>query len=136
VQTLLLEISWVLFALQGIVLVAFIIGTIRLLLSGAIQPQTISFYNPQHFNIQGVLQATGIVIVSYLGFDAISTLSEEAEDPHRSVGRAIILSILSIGILFVVITVLGWICSSRLSKSQSEYCLSRYSSTSWWHMVS
>lgn len=95
------------FALQGIVLVAFIIGTIRLLLSGAIQPQTISFYNPQHFNIQGVLQATGIVIVSYLGFDAISTLSEEAEDPHRSVGRAIILSILSIGILFVVITVLA-----------------------------
>lgn len=101
------KISWVLFALQGIVLVAFIIGTIRLLLSGAIQPQTISFYNPQHFNIQGVLQATGIVIVSYLGFDAISTLSEEAEDPHRSVGRAIILSILSIGILFVVITVLA-----------------------------
>ncbi|MDT6981460.1 APC family permease [Levilactobacillus zymae] len=101
------KISWVLFALQGIVLLAFIVGTVRLLILGQIQFQTISFYNPAHFNIQGVLQATGIVIVSYLGFDAISTLSEEAKDPHHSVGRAIILSIISIGLLFVVITVLA-----------------------------
>lgn len=101
------KVSWVLFALQGIVLLAFVIGTIRLLVLGQIQFQTISFYNPAHFNLQGVVQATGIVIVSYLGFDAISTLSEEAKDPHHAIGRAIILSIISIGLLFVVITVLA-----------------------------
>lgn len=101
------KVSWALFALQGIVLFAFVIGTIRLLLSGSIHPNVVAFYNPAHFNISGVLQATGIVIVSYLGFDAISTLSEEAEDPHHSVGRAIILSIVGIGLLFVVITTLA-----------------------------
>jgi amino acid transporter len=101
------KVSWVLFALQGIVLLAFVIGTIRLLVTGAIQPNVVAFYNPAHFNVSGVLQATGIVIVSYLGFDAISTLSEEAEDPHHSVGRAIILSIIGIGLLFVIVTTLA-----------------------------
>lgn len=101
------KISWGLFALQGFVLIAFIIGTLHLLFIGAIHPNVTAFYNPQHFNISGVLQATGIVIVSYLGFDAISTLSEEAENPFKSVGRAIILSIVSIGALFVVITALA-----------------------------
>lgn len=101
------KVSWALFALQGIVLLAFVIGTIRLLVTGAIHPNVVAFYNPAHFNVSGVLQATGIVIVSYLGFDAISTLSEEAEDPHHSVGRAIILSIVGIGLLFVVITALA-----------------------------
>lgn len=101
------KVSWALFALQGIVLLAFVIGTLHLLFTGSIQPNAVAFYNPAHFNVSGVLQATGIVIVSYLGFDAISTLSEEAEDPHRSVGRAIILSIVGIGLLFVVITALA-----------------------------
>lgn len=101
------KVSWALFALQGIVLLAFVIGTLHLLFTGSIQPNAVAFYNPAHFNVSGVLQATGIVIVSYLGFDAISTLSEEAEDPHHSVGRAIILSIVGIGLLFVVITALA-----------------------------
>ncbi|KRL02615.1 APC family permease [Liquorilactobacillus capillatus] len=101
------KVSWILFVLQGLVLSAFIIGTLKLLFTGAIQPHAISWYNPTHFNIQGVLQATGIVIVSYLGFDAISTLSEETENPRQSVGRAIILSIVAIGLLFVVITTLA-----------------------------
>ncbi|MCC7666936.1 APC family permease [Liquorilactobacillus satsumensis] len=101
------KISWILFGLQAIVLGAFILGTLRLLITGAIQPHVISWYNPTHFNISGVLQATGIVIVSYLGFDAISTLSEEAENPRHSVGRAIIFSIIAIGLLFVIVTTLA-----------------------------
>ena len=101
------KISWALIALQAFVLLAFVVGTITALIQGTIHPNVVAFYNPEHFNFQGVLQATGIVIVSYLGFDAVSTLSEEAENPYHSVGRAIILSIVSIGLLFVFITVLA-----------------------------
>lgn len=101
------KISWGLFGLQAIVLLSFIIGTVFGLINGTIQPHSISLYNPQHFNFSGVLQATGIVIVSYLGFDAISTLSEEAKDPKKSIGKAILLSIISIGTLFVIITILA-----------------------------
>lgn len=50
------------------------------------------------------------MIVSYLGFDAISTLAEEANDPCHSVGRAIVGAILGIGLLFVITTLLaGWV---------------------------
>lgn len=101
--------SWALFALQAIVLLIFIGATLRLLFLGQIHPNLVAFYNPSHFNINGVLQATGIVIVSYLGFDAISTLAEEAQDPRGAVGKAIIIAILGIGTLFVVTTFLaGW----------------------------
>ncbi|WP_394523439.1 APC family permease [Lacrimispora sp. JR3] len=96
--------SWILFALQMIVILAFIFCTLRLLLNGTLEFNTLSFYNPDQFNISGILRATGIVILSYLGFDAISTLAEETIDPERAVGRAIIFAILIIGTIFIVIT--------------------------------
>lgn len=102
--------SWLLFGLQILVLGIYLVGVIRLLVLGQVHPNAVAFYNPAHFNINGVLQATGIVIVSYLGFDAISTLAEEAHDPRKSVGRAIIGAILGIGSLFVITTFLaGWV---------------------------
>lgn len=96
--------SWILFVLQIVVIVAFVGCVIRLLLNGTIHFSTISFYNPGHFNISKILQATGIVILSYLGFDAISTLAEETVNPEKSIGKAILLSILIIGLIFIVTT--------------------------------
>ncbi|WP_408065696.1 APC family permease [[Lactobacillus] timonensis] len=108
--------SWLLFGLQALVLAVFIFLTLRLTLLGQVHPTSIAFYNPTHFNFSGVLQATGIVIVSYLGFDAISTLAEEATEPRRSVGRAIIGAIVGIGSLFVITTWLaGWVAPNYLS---------------------
>lgn len=96
--------SWILFALQIIVIVAFIACVLRLIMNGTVHFNTVAFYNPKGFEISGLLQATGIVILSYLGFDAISTLAEEAVDSEKSVGRAIIYAIIIIGIIFIVIT--------------------------------
>lgn len=96
--------SWILFALQIVVIVAFVACIIRLLVNGTVHFTTISLYNPEQFNMSGILRATGIVILSYLGFDAISTLAEETVHPEKSVGKAIIYSILIIGIIFMVIT--------------------------------
>lgn len=110
------RLSWLLFGLQALVLAVFIFLTLRLTLLGQVHPTSIAFYNPTHFNFSGVLQATGIVIVSYLGFDAISTLAEEATEPRRSVGRAIIGAIVGIGSLFVITTWLaGWVAPNYLS---------------------
>ena len=96
--------SWILFVLQIVVILAFLGCVIRLLINGTVSFNMISFYNPQEFNMSGILQATGIVILSYLGFDAISTLAEEAVNPEKSVGKAVLLSILIIGMIFIVIT--------------------------------
>jgi len=57
------------------------------------------FYDPQLFNSKAVLAATSIAVLSYIGFDGISTLSEEAENPKRNILLATVLTCFVIGIL-------------------------------------
>ncbi|AGB25533.1 amino acid transporter [Mycobacterium sp. JS623] len=51
-----------------------------------------------------VLAGAAILCLSFLGFDAVSTLSEEANDPTRSVPRAIMIATVTAGVLFVVLS--------------------------------
>jgi amino acid transporter len=53
--------------------------------------------------IPAVTAAAAIAAYSFLGFDAVSTLSEEAKDAARTVPRALWLSVLIGGAIFVVI---------------------------------
>lgn len=57
------------------------------------------FYDPATFNTSGLLRGTSIAVLTYIGFDGISTLTDEAKDPSRSVPRAIVLTCLITGIL-------------------------------------
>ncbi len=57
------------------------------------------FYDPQTFNFRAVLGGTSIAVLTYIGFDGISTLSEEAENPRRNILLATVFTCLGIGIL-------------------------------------
>ncbi len=57
------------------------------------------FYDPATFNTSGLLRGTSIAVLTYIGFDGISTLTDEAKDPGRSVPRAIVLTCLITGVL-------------------------------------
>jgi amino acid transporter len=57
------------------------------------------FFDRATFNSGGLLRGTSIAVLTYIGFDGISTLTDEAKDPARSVPRAIILTCLITGIL-------------------------------------
>jgi putrescine importer len=57
------------------------------------------FYDPATFNTSGLLRGTSIAVLTYIGFDGISTLTDEAKDPARSVPRAIVLTCFITGIL-------------------------------------
>jgi len=57
------------------------------------------FYDPALWNSKAVLAATSIAVLSYIGFDGISTLSEEAENPRRNILLATVLTCFVIGIL-------------------------------------
>ena len=57
------------------------------------------FYDPQMFDARAVLGGTSIAVLTYIGFDGISTLSEEAENPRRNILLATVLTCLVIGIL-------------------------------------
>lgn len=66
-------------------------------------------YHPQTFNFALLMQAVSIAVLSFLGFDAISTLAEEIkEDPGRSVGKAALITLAVMGTIFVVQT---WIAT-------------------------
>src|SRR5271157_4136602 len=57
------------------------------------------FYDPSLWNTKAVLGGTSIAVLTYIGFDGISTLSEEAENPRRNILLATVLTCLVIGIL-------------------------------------
>ncbi|MBV9573651.1 MAG: APC family permease, partial [Acidobacteriales bacterium] len=57
------------------------------------------FYDPQMFDFRAVLGGTSIAVLTYIGFDGISTLSEEAENPRRNILLATVATCLVIGIL-------------------------------------
>jgi len=60
------------------------------------------FYDPASWDIKAVLGGTSIAVLTYIGFDGISTLSEEAENPRRNILLATVLTCLVIGILSAV----------------------------------
>lgn len=57
------------------------------------------FYDPQTFSTRAVLGGTSLAVLTYIGFDGISTLSEEAENPKRNILFATVLVCLLTGLL-------------------------------------
>lgn len=60
------------------------------------------FYDPEFWNTKAVLGGTSIAVLTYIGFDGISTLSEEAENPRRNILLATVLTCVVIGFLSAV----------------------------------
>jgi amino acid transporter len=65
-------------------------------------------YDPSVFSLGTVVGATSIAVLSFLGFDGISTLAEESRGDRTAVGRAALLSLLLVGSLFMLQT---WIAA-------------------------
>ena len=57
------------------------------------------FYNPGTFSFHRVFRGTSIAVLTYIGFDGISTLSEEAENPRRNILLATVLVCVITGVL-------------------------------------
>lgn len=57
------------------------------------------FYDPSNFRAQNIYAGTSVAVLTYIGFDAISTLSEEAENPRRTVLLATVLVCVFTGLL-------------------------------------
>jgi amino acid transporter len=91
----------VLATFMGVVIAIFFIVAARYIFG---HPQdaasfTRPFYDPQTFQWRAVLGATSIAVLTYIGFDGISTLSEEVENPRRNILLATVLTCVVIGLL-------------------------------------
>jgi amino acid transporter len=88
----------------------FVAAAMRALLHGVGQGVLFSwqpFFNPRTFSLHAVMAATPVAVLSFLGFDGISTLAEDAKDPQKNVGRATILVCAIAGCVFILQTYLG-----------------------------
>jgi amino acid transporter len=61
-----------------------------------------AIYNPDTFQFGNVLTASAVLCVSFVGFDAVSTMAEEAKNPEKIMGKAIISVIVIAGVLFML----------------------------------
>lgn len=57
------------------------------------------FYDPKTFSSSALFQGTSIAVLTYIGFDGISTLSEEVKNPRRNVLLATVLVCVITGVL-------------------------------------
>lgn len=87
---------------MGVVIAIFFVAAARYIFGHAhstagffIRP----FYDATAFSRGAVLSGTSIAVLTYIGFDGISTLSEEAENPRRNILLATVLSCVVIGVL-------------------------------------
>ena len=106
--------NFVAVAIQTLVTVGFVVLCVIAIAHGK-GTGTLSlapFWNSRSFDGGALLTATSICVMSFLGFDAISTLSEEVvgEDP-RLIGRAII-GVLVISATFFVLV--AWVLGNLL----------------------
>ena len=82
------------------------------------------FYDPQTFSFDALLGCTSLAVLTYIGFDGISTLSEEAENPRRNILLATVLTCVVIGFLSaaeVYVAQLLWPASQPFPDPDTAY---------------
>jgi len=84
---------------------------------GSINGDNFSPWAPHGFN--GTVDAAALIFFAYIGFDAISTSGEEAENPSRDLPYAIIGALLICTLLYILVAVVtvGLVPSSKLAGS-------------------
>lgn len=87
-------------ALGGVVIL-FLVAAIKYLFGHPPAAADLSrpFYDPQTFSVSTVSSGAALAVLTYIGFDGISTLSEEAHNPRRNILLATVLTCFIIGIL-------------------------------------
>ncbi len=97
-------------AVLSVSIIWFVAAAVRALLGKTGEGTLLSlkpFYNQPSFSLAAIMSATPIAVLSFLGFDGISTLAEDAKDPQRNVARATVLVCFVAGTIFILQTYLG-----------------------------
>jgi putrescine importer len=90
----------VLLAIMTVVVAAFVVLALKYLYSGqgwaglfSLQP----IYDPNTFNWSKIKVATSFAALTYIGFDGVTTLAEDVENPKRNVLLAVVLTCIFAG---------------------------------------
>ncbi|WPX18903.1 APC family permease [Pseudomonas sp. 10S4] len=95
-------INALLMLVQALVLIAFVVLCIHYIGGDASTPLwTVKPFFNGDMQMPLIMSGAAIACYSFLGFDAVSTLTEETRDPRRTIPRAIMLITLIGGLIFV-----------------------------------
>lgn len=100
------KVNFALVALQVIIIVAFLIFTIKAITEGMGEGTLASFspfYNPD-ISFSYTVAGAAAACYCFLGFDALTTFTEDAVEPTKNIPRSIILTLLVCGAIFLVVT--------------------------------
>jgi putrescine importer len=96
-----------------LVILLFLVAALRYLAGVPLDAAALSrpFYDPSTFSWGKVSTGTSLAVLTYIGFDGISTLSEEAKNPRRNILLATVIVCLFTGVvgsLLVYLAQLIW----------------------------
>jgi putrescine importer len=117
------RINQILCAVMGAVIVAYFWYTIRYIFHIPQYPEAYflrPFYNPETFTISRVFHGTSVAVLTYIGFDGISTLSEEVDNPKRNIFLATVLVCVITGFLAAAEVYGAQLLSSQYMFSAAE----------------
>ncbi|MEW2291252.1 amino acid permease [Streptomyces sp. NPDC006743] len=97
------KVNVALVAVQAAVAVAFLVFAVRAVVTHGESFGTTGF-GLTTVPLPDLLSGASLLALSFLGFDAVSTLSEEAERPRRDIPRAILLIVAAAGVFFLAVT--------------------------------
>ncbi|OMF97681.1 APC family permease [Paenibacillus sp. FSL R7-0273] len=84
--------------------ILFIAGFCALLVYKALEGGVTADLNPlaarEGVSFSAILAGASLVCFSFLGFDSITTMAEETKDPRKTIPRAILLIVLSAGVMY------------------------------------
>ncbi|MBU61093.1 MAG: amino acid permease [Opitutae bacterium] len=111
-------------------------NTINILIVGAVLLSLIAFVvfgapaisaNPQNWqsaldgeNLKNLLPATALMFVAFTGYGRIATLGEEVTEPRRTIPRAIIATLVTTTVIYIVVT---WVALANAGNQFSSLAL-------------
>lgn len=111
------KMNFLLVFLMIVAVFAFVISTVHFIVTG--QESLVNFhaiYNPSTFSLGSIVSGAAITTVAYLGFDAITTLAEEANVSGKRIGIAIILTCVIQTCFYLAVVYLGDIIQGDYTK--------------------
>lgn len=96
----------IIIAIQTVFCIVFVILAVKTMAGGTIQaglPFT-GDHGQKGSGLGPVLAGAAILCLSFLGFDAVSTMAEEATEPRRDIPRAILYVTVGGGLLFILLS--------------------------------
>lgn len=96
------NVNGALMLVQFLVLVAFVALCVHYVLGDASKPLwSLAPFIKEGMQLPLIMSGAAIACYSFLGFDAVSTLTEETRDPRRTIPKAILLITLIGGLIFI-----------------------------------